>query len=126
MAHGSGIREVAWLDIAGGGQVVTDGDHAYVGHMREPHGTSVIDVRDPANPGVVASIDIPPGPHSHEVRVANDIMVANRERARGQMPDDDFVGLRIFDVGRPGKPSSGPRAATPCRHPTSRRSRAST
>jgi hypothetical protein len=33
MGHGSGIREVAWLDIAGGGQVVLDGDHAYIGQM---------------------------------------------------------------------------------------------
>ena len=104
MGHGSGIREVAWLDIPGGGQVVLDGDHAYVGHMQPPHGTSVIDVKDPANPKIVASIDIPPGLHSHKVRVANDIMVVNRERTRGGMPDGDFVGLRIFDVSRPDKP----------------------
>ena len=44
MGHGSGIREVAWVDIPGGGQVVLDGDYAYVGHMQPPHGTSVIDV----------------------------------------------------------------------------------
>ncbi len=29
MGQGSGIREVAWIDIAGGGQVVLDGNHAY-------------------------------------------------------------------------------------------------
>jgi len=104
MGHGSGIREVAWLDIAGGGQVVLDGNHAYVGHMQPPHGTSVIDVSDPAHPKVVASIDIPPGLHSHKVRVANDVMVVNRERTRGEKPAGDFVGLRIFDVSRPGKP----------------------
>ena len=51
MGQGSGIREVAWVDIAGGGQVVLDGNHAYVGHMQPPHGTSVLDVADPANPG---------------------------------------------------------------------------
>src|SRR5215470_12641196 len=78
MGQGSGIREVAWIDIPGGGQVVLDGNHAYVGHMQPPHGTSVIDVKDPANPKVVASFDIPPGLHSHKVRVANDIMVVNR------------------------------------------------
>jgi len=55
-------------------------------------------VSDPANPRIVASIDIPPGLHSHKVRVANDIMVTNRERTRGEKPADDFVGLRIFDV----------------------------
>ena len=89
MGHGSGIREVAWVDIAGGGQVVLDGDYAYVGHMQPPHGTSVIDVKDPAHPRVVASIDIPPGLHSHKVRVANDIMVVNRERTRGDKPADN-------------------------------------
>src|ERR1700744_445006 len=104
MGHGSGIREVAWLDIAGGGQVVLDGDHAYIGHMDPPHGTSVLDVSDPANPRIIASIDIPPGLHSHKVRVANDVMVVNRERARGEKPADDFVGLRIFDVSNPASP----------------------
>src|SRR5882724_9807858 len=73
MGQGSGIREVAWIDIAGGGQVVLDGNTAYVGHMQPPHGTSVLDVTDPANPKIVASIDIPPGLHSHKVRVANDV-----------------------------------------------------
>ena len=48
MGQGSGIREVAWVDIAGGGQVVLDGNYAYVGHMQPPHGTSVLDVSDPA------------------------------------------------------------------------------
>src|SRR6185312_7323692 len=80
MGHGSGIREIAWLDCAGGGQVVLDGHHAYIGHMDPPHGTSVVDIADPANPRIVASIDIPFGLHSHKVRVANDIMVVNRER----------------------------------------------
>ena len=104
MGHGSGIRQVAWIDIPGGGQVVLDRNHAYVGHMDAPHGTSVLDVADPANPRVIATIDIPAGLHSHKVRVANDIMVVNRERTRGEMPANDFVGLRIFDVSTPSKP----------------------
>lgn len=104
MGQGSGIREVGWVDIAGGGQVVLDGDHAYIGHMNAPHGTSVLDVSDPANPRIVATIDIPPGLHSHKVRVANDLMLCNRECTRGEMPADDFVGLRIFDVSHPANP----------------------
>ena len=36
MAHGEGVREVAWRDCAGGGQVVLDGDRAYIGHMDAP------------------------------------------------------------------------------------------
>jgi hypothetical protein len=104
MAQGKGLREVAWLDCAGGGQVVLDGDHAYIGHMDAPHGTSVVDVSDPKHPRITASVDIPAGLHSHKVRVANDIMLANRERTRGDMPNADFVGLRVFDVSNPDKP----------------------
>jgi hypothetical protein len=105
MGHGVGIREIAWLDCAGGGQVVVDGDHAYVGHMDPPHGTSVVDVSDPRHPRIVADFDIPAGLHSHKVRVANDLMVVNRELHRGgPAPDGDFVGLRIFDVAKPATP----------------------
>ena len=56
--------------------------------MQPPHGTSVLDVSDPAKPRLVASIDIPPRLHSHKVRVANGIMVVNRERTRGDKPRD--------------------------------------
>ena len=104
MAHGEGIREVAWLDCAGGGQVVLEGDRAYIGHMDAPHGTSVVDVSDPKHPRITASVDIPPGLHSHKVRVANGIMLVNRERTRGDMPNADFVGLRVFDVSKPDSP----------------------
>ena len=104
MGQGSGIREVAWLDCAGGGQVVVEGNFAFIGHMDAPHGTSVIDVADPAHPRIVASFDLPSGLHSHKVRVANGLMLANRERARGEMPAGDFVGLRIFDATDPRQP----------------------
>ncbi|MBV9252300.1 MAG: hypothetical protein JO227_24020 [Acetobacteraceae bacterium] len=105
MAQGNGIREVAWLDCAGSGQVVVDGGFAYLGHMDPPHGTSVVDVSDPRKPRIVAEISIPVGLHSHKVRVANGIMVANRECHRGgPVPEGDFVGLRIFDVTKPENP----------------------
>jgi hypothetical protein len=104
MAQGEGLRQIAWLDCPGGGQVVLDGNQAYIGHMAPPHGTSVVDVADPAKPRIVASIDIPSGLHSHKVRVANGIMLTNRERTRGDMPGGDFVGLRVFDVTRPDQP----------------------
>ena len=45
---------------------------------------------DPSNPRITASIDIPPGLHSHKVRVANDLMLVNRERTRGDMPNGGF------------------------------------
>ena len=105
MGEGVGIKEVAWLDCAGSGQVVVDGNYAYLGHMDPPHGTSVVDVSDPRHPRIVWTTDIPTGLHSHKVRVANGIMVVNRERHRGSaVPDGDFVGLRIFDVANPASP----------------------
>ncbi|MFT5439951.1 MAG: hypothetical protein ACI9MJ_001818, partial [Alphaproteobacteria bacterium] len=39
MSSISGIREIAWLDCPGGGQVVVEGDYAYLGHMNAPAGT---------------------------------------------------------------------------------------
>ena len=36
-----GLKRVARLDLIGGGQVVVDGNYAYVGHMKPPHGTSI-------------------------------------------------------------------------------------
>ena len=104
MAEASGVREVAWLDCAGGGQVVVDGSFAYIGHMDAPHGTSVVDVADPQHPRIVAAIDIPPGLHSHKVRVANGVMLVNREHHGAGPPRGDFVGLRIFDVADPRQP----------------------
>ena len=105
MGHGVGVREIAWLDCAGGGQVVVDGNHAYVGHMDPPHGTSVLDVSDPRHPRILAGIEIPAGLHSHKVRVANEVMVVNRELHRGgPLPEGEFVGLRIFDVAKPQAP----------------------
>ena len=53
---------------------------------------------------------LPPGLHSHKVRVANDVVVVNRERTRGTAPAGDFVGLRIFDVSKPGSPDVPPGA----------------
>ncbi|HCK07725.1 MAG TPA: hypothetical protein DHW01_05815, partial [Rhodobacter sp.] len=44
------IKRIGHLDIAGGGQVVTQGDYAYIGHMDAPHGTSIIDISNPKDP----------------------------------------------------------------------------
>jgi hypothetical protein len=41
------IRMVSRIDIPGGGQVVVQDGTAYVGHMDAPHGTSILDVKDP-------------------------------------------------------------------------------
>jgi hypothetical protein len=77
------VRRIGHLDIPGGGQVVVKDGYAYVGHMSPPDGTSIIDVRDPANPRVVAQIaPTDHYSHTHKVRVAGDLMITNVERHR--------------------------------------------
>ncbi len=75
------IRRLGHLDIAGGGQVVVEGGYAYVGHMKPPHGTTIIDVRDPRQPKIVAAITLPDSySHTHKVRVVGDLMYTNVEQ----------------------------------------------
>jgi hypothetical protein len=45
------LKHLAKLNIPGGGQVVAEGDHAYIGHMGPPDGTSIVDVSDRASRG---------------------------------------------------------------------------
>ena len=47
MAQAHGMRQVGYIDVAGGGQVIVRNGFAFVGHMRAPNGTTIIDVRDP-------------------------------------------------------------------------------
>ena len=44
------IKQLGRMDLPGGGSVVVENGYAYVGHMDPPHGTSIIDVKDPKNP----------------------------------------------------------------------------
>ena len=74
------IRQIGRMDLPGGGSIVVENGYAYVGHMDPPHGTSIIDVKDPKNPKIVAHLEIPEGLHSHKVRVSGDIMLINYER----------------------------------------------
>jgi hypothetical protein len=79
MAQGKGIRHVGTIDCPGGGQVVVKNNVAYIGTMRAPEGTLVVDVSDPAHPKELALLEMPAGTHSHKVRVEGDLMVINRE-----------------------------------------------
>ncbi|HZF05227.1 MAG TPA: hypothetical protein VE932_12935 [Patescibacteria group bacterium] len=105
MAQARGIEPVGYFDCPGGGQVVVSGTTAYVAHMKAPHGTTVVDVSDPAKPRKLAEIAIPPDVHSHKVRVMNDVMLVNREAPPRTTPGTGFRGgLGVFDVSRPDKP----------------------
>jgi hypothetical protein len=107
MASAKGLKQTGFYDCAGGGQVVVENGIAYIAHMRAPHGTSIVDVRDPKNPKLLASLDMPPGTHSHKVRVGNGLMVVNQELNHvdpDPIPTGWKGGLRIFDIATPGKP----------------------
>ena len=102
MSTANGVSEVGFFDCAGGGQVVVEGDYAYIGHMAAPFGTSIVDVSDPKHPTLAAEIRLPEGLHSHKVRVANGLMLVNHEIV------DPKPGLRgglgIYDASDPRRP----------------------
>jgi hypothetical protein len=103
MAKSWNTRSVGYFDCPGGGQVWIDGTTMYVGHMRNPNGTTIVDVADPRNPKILAHIPVPEGWHSHKVRVANGVMVVNHERF-GKGNDEFGAGLGIYDVENPSDP----------------------
>jgi hypothetical protein len=74
------VRRIARLEIPGGGQVRVHGTHAFVGHMKPPHGTTIIDVADPRNPRILTTITLEgTASHTHKVRIAGDVMITNVE-----------------------------------------------
>src|SRR5215467_8497290 len=77
------VRLLGHLDLPGAGQVTVRGSHAYVGHIPNPHhlGTSIIDIGDPRQPRVIATITLDDhDSHSHKVRVVGEVMIVNHER----------------------------------------------
>ena len=53
------IKQIGRMDLPGGGSVVVENGYAYVGHMDPPHGTSIIDVKDPKHSMNNAQIEVP-------------------------------------------------------------------
>src|SRR5882724_5738569 len=93
-----GVRVVARLDCRGGGQITVDNGIAYIGHMKAPSGTSIVDVRDPMKPRITAEIGIADGLHSHKVQATNGIMLVNREIVSNEKAAANGLrgGLGIF------------------------------
>lgn len=107
MPSGKGLRQAGFYDCAGGGQVVVDNGIAYIAHMKAPHGTSIVDVKDPKNPKLLATLEMPPGTHSHKVRAQNGIMIVNHELNHvdtNPVPAGWKGGIGIYDVSNPAKP----------------------
>jgi hypothetical protein len=106
MAEALGIKRVGYFDCAGGGQVVVKDGFAYIGHMKSPHGTTIVDVRDPKLPKAVANLGMELGTHSHKVRVENGLMLVNHEVNQNEPgASADFRGgIAIYDVENPHTP----------------------
>lgn len=75
------VNRLSHMDLPGAGQVMVVGNYAYIGHLRPPHGTTILDISDPRKPKIVSQLMIDdPYMHSHKARVVGDIMITNCER----------------------------------------------
>lgn len=97
-------KQIGHVDCPGGGQVWVDGNILYIGHMRPPSGTTLVDISDPRNPRKIATIDVPPGWHSHKVRAKDGLMIINHERFGDAGPADFGGGLALYDTTKPAQP----------------------
>ena len=104
MASAEGLTEVGYFDCAGGGQIRVDGTTAYIGHMANPFGTSIVDVGDPTKPKLLSHTGMPDGTHSHKVHAQGDIMVRNHELIGPGKPDEFSTGIGIYDVSNKSNP----------------------
>jgi hypothetical protein len=107
------VELVGHLDIEGGGMVDVHNGIAYIGHMKPPFATSIIDVSDPEKMKILSRIESRPRTHSHKARVCGDIMISNYEQYADSIPGyiyssffkgDMQVGLAITDVSDPAAP----------------------
>src|SRR5262249_13155478 len=102
------MKHVGYADVIGGGQVVVDGTTAYIAHMFSPHQNTIVDIKDPKHPKVIAEVPLgwPKGVHAHKVRAKNGLMVTNLEPVAYQAPaPEGFTGgINIYDVSNPAKP----------------------
>lgn len=105
MGSSHNTKLLSHIDCSGGGQVWVENNILYIGHMRNPSGTTIVDVADPRNPKVISRISVPDGWHSHKVRVSKDgLMLVNHEKLG---PDGDWEfggGLTVYDVSKPSEP----------------------
>jgi hypothetical protein len=103
----SNIRHLSRTELPGGGQIVIQGHHAYVGHQNGPEGTTILDVSDPRKPKIVSRLMVPNElTHTHKVRVVGDLMVTNSEHQPGSGRRNEFkdAGFRIYNISDPANP----------------------
>ena len=83
----------------------------YVGHQRNPSGTSIYDVADPRNPKLLSTIDVPAGWHS-SARGGTSVVVAVENRYRRMRPGlssslNDAMSPLTRGNERPAYPTGG-------------------
>ncbi|MFM1815927.1 MAG: hypothetical protein RLZ98_2622 [Pseudomonadota bacterium] len=97
--HSSNISHLSRMDVGGAGQVTVAGNYAYLGYMRGPEGTSILDISDPRNPKLMSTVMLDgAGYHSHKVRVVGDIMIVNSERYGAKEAEWQDGGFKIYDI----------------------------
>lgn len=87
----------------GAGQVLVYRGFAYVAPMQQV-GTTILDVRNPRSPKVVAQLPCPPNTHMHKVQVSGDLMIVNYEQLPGYEGQNFRAGVGIYDVRDPTEP----------------------
>src|SRR5512146_1227935 len=101
-----GLRLVGHSDLDGFGdgmQVVRRGDALYVGHFGlSVRGSTVPDASDRTRPRVVRQWPARPGSHTHQVQVADGLLLVNEEQFRGGEPWTG--GLVVYDLADPFDP----------------------
>ena len=109
MAHledSDGFVLLGHSDLGGFGdgmQVMRHRDALYVGHFGvSGMGTSILDVSDPSDPGMVLQWKAPPGSHTHKVQVADGLLLVNHELFRSEGPAP--TGLAVYDLSDPFRP----------------------
>jgi hypothetical protein len=99
------VRAVGHSDLGGAGDgmhVQLKDGYAFVGHMGDS-GTTILDVRDPADPRFVDRLPTAPNTHAHKVQIQGDLMLTNRELIPRHSPPHQ-AGLAIHDVAQPARP----------------------
>ncbi len=95
------VRHLGRMELEGGGQIVIQGNYAFVGHQHGPEGTTILDISDPRQPKIVNRLmTAHPASHSHKVRVVGDAMIVNSEIEPGKGDRKTYPdgGFRIYDI----------------------------
>ncbi len=102
----SNIRHLSRMELPGGGQIVIQGNFAFVGHQNGPEGTTILDISDPRKPKILSRLMTPNFvTHTHKVRVVDDLMFTNSEwqpgTARAKFEDPGFGIYHVKDKSNP-------------------------